>query len=142
MEPEGGSGSQSDRDESKNRAPGPEWTYFHGKWMVGGEREVLLVVSLGASASPDAVPHAKAEGISPEDRRKLESQGVPSDCEDDVSIVRARISLDRDYQLSREVSGTAENELTRDHALRELEEFLNQVEKPGGICMYVHVYSP
>ncbi len=133
--------------ESNNRAPGPQWTYFHGIWMVGGEREVFLLASFGPPATPDVVPWPPREGeISAEDRRKLDGQGVPSDCQDDLSIVRARISLDRDYHLYKEELSTVDSELTRGHVLSELECFLNQVEQPGGtaaaILSLVFMYSP
>ncbi len=116
-----------------NRAPGPEWTYYYGKWVVGGERESFLLASIapGAVTSPDVAPLGNGE-LSAEDSSKLESQGIPADCQDDVSIVRARISLDRDLHLSREEISTDENELTCDYVLRELRGFLDHLEKPGG----------
>ncbi len=104
--------------------------------IAGGEREDFLLVSTGDAApdgNPDVIPLQGTGELTEEDRRKLDSQGVPPDCRDDVSIVRARISLDPEYQLSREEVSTTGRELSRGYVLRQLEEFLNSVKKPAGI---------
>ncbi len=123
-------------DDSLNRAPGPQWDYFGGCWFVGGDREAFLLASVGEVApdgkNPDVVPLQGAGELSEEDRRKLDSQGVPPDCCDDVSIVRARITLDPHTWLSCEKISTTGRVLTRGYVLRQLEEFLNSVERPGG----------
>ncbi len=122
-------------DDSFNIAPGPHWGFFSGKWIASGEREDFLLVSTDEAApdgNPDVIPLQGAGELTEEDRRKLDSQGVPPDCRDDVNIVRARISLDPEYQLSREEVSTTGRELSRGYVLRQLEEFLNSVKKPAG----------
>ena len=119
-----------------NRAPGPQWEYFARVWSVGGERADFLLASIGEEVpdgNAEVVPLQGAGELSEEDRRKLDSQGVPRDCCDDLSIVRARIALDANHQLSKEEVSTTGRELTRGYVLGQLEEFLNCVEKPGGI---------
>ncbi len=118
--------------------PGPQWRSYGDEWVAGGERETFLLTSTG-DAAPDGnyhvIPLQGAGELTEEDRRKLESQGVPTDPEfcDDVSIVRDRISLDSGYQLSREKISRTGRELTRGYVLRQLEIFLNSVKKPRGI---------
>ncbi len=127
--------------------PGPQWRSYGGKWEAGGEREAFLLVSTGEAApdgNPDVIPLQGAGELTEEDRRNLESQGVPTDpafC-DDISIVRDRISLDPRYQLSREEIGRTGRELTRGYVLRQLEVFLNSVKKPGGIRRQLAQYFP
>ncbi len=122
-------------DDSCNIAPGPQWDFFGGHWHASGKKEGFLLVSTGEAApdgNPDVIPLQGAGELTEEDRSKLDSQGVLPDCRDDVSIARARIILDPDYQLSREEVSTTGNELSRGDVLRQLEEFLNSVETPGG----------
>ncbi len=127
-------------DDSCNIAPGPQWDVFSGRWYAAGKREGFLLVSTGEAApdgNPDVIPLQGAGKITEEDRRKLDSQGVPPDCRDDVSIVRARISLDPNrLQLSREEVSTTGRELSRGYVLRQLEVFLDStsvdLSMPGG----------
>ncbi len=118
--------------------PGPQWRSYGDEWVAGGEREAFLLASTGDTApdgNPDVIPLQGAGELTKEDRRTLESQGVPTDPEfcDDISIVRDRISLDPRYQLSREEISTTGRELSRGYVLRQLEIFLNSVKKPAGI---------
>ncbi len=114
-------------DDSCNIAPGPQWDFFSGHWHAFGQREAFLLISAGEAAPDDVIPLQGAGELIEEDRRKLDSQGVPPDCRDDVSIVRARISLDPDLELSREEVSTTGRELSRGYVLRQLEEFLDSV---------------
>ena len=121
-------------DELKNRAPGPEWGYSYGKWRVCCETEAFLLASIGPvpDGNTDIVPLRGPTKLSKEDLRKLDSQGIPPDCSDDVSITRARITLDPRTLLSREELNTTGQELTRGYVFRQLEDFLNQLEKQSG----------
>ncbi len=130
-------------DDRCNRAPGPHWDFFSTCWLAGGEREAFLLVSTGDAApdgNPDVIPLQGAGELTEEDRRKLDSQGVPPDCRDDVSIVRARITLSPICQLSREEVSMTGRELTRGYVVGQLEEFFNSVEKPGGIVLNATLY--
>ncbi len=130
-------------DDRCNRAPGPHWDFFSTCWLAGGEREAFLLVSTGEAApdgNPDVIPVQGAGELTEEDRRKLDSQGVPPDCRDDVSIVRARITLSPTCQLSREEVSMAGRELTHGYVVGKLEEFFNNVEKPGGIVLNATLY--
>ncbi len=127
---------QKPTDDSCNIAPGPHWDFSDCHWHAAGKREAFLLASTGEAApdgNPDVIPLQVAGELTEEDRRKLDSQGVPPDCRDDVSIVRARISLDPNrLQLSREEVSKTGRELSRGYVLRQLEEFLDSVETPGG----------
>ncbi len=128
--------------------PGPQWRSYIGEWEAGGEREGFLLASTGEAApdgNPDIIPLQGAGELTEEDRRTLESQGVPTDPEfcDDVSVVRDRISLDPRNQLSREEISRTGRELSRGYVLRQLEIFLNSVKKPGGIIRQLStVFAP
>ncbi len=125
-------------DDSGNIAPGPQWDFLYGNWTAGIKREGFLVVSTGEAAlegNPDIIPLQGAGELSEEDYRKLDSQGVPPFCNDDVSIVRERISLDPDYQLSREEVSMPGRELSCGYVLRRLEEFLNSDKKSAGTLL-------
>ncbi len=127
--------------------PRPQWRSYGGGWVAGGEREAFLLASTGEAApdgNPDVIPLQGAGELTEEDRRNLESQGVPTDPEfcDDISIVRDRISLDPRYQLSREEISRTGRELTHGYVLRQLEIFLNSVKKPGGISRQLALYLP
>ncbi len=135
--------SERSMDDRCNRAPGPHWDFFSTCWLAGGEREAFLLVSTGEAApdgNPDVIPLQGAGELTEEDRRKLDSQGVPPDSRDDVSIVRARFNLDPDLELSREEVSMAGRELTRGYVIGQLEDFFNSVEKPGGIVLKATLY--
>ncbi len=127
--------------------PGPQWRSYGFRWTAGGEREAFLVASTG-DAAPDGnyhvIPLQGAGELTEEDRRNLESQGVPTDPEfcDDVSIVCDRISLDPRIQLSREEISRTGRELTSGYVLRQLEIFLNSVKKPAGIIRQLSTIFP
>ncbi len=135
-------------DDSCNIAPGPQWDFFDCHWCAAGKRKAFLLVSTDEAApdgNPDVIPLQGVGELTEEDRRKLDSQGVPPDCRDDVSIVRARISLAPNCQLSREEVSTTGRELSRGYVLRQLEEFLDSVDlsMPGGNdCVYSVVGGP
>ncbi len=130
-----------------NKGEGPTWVYTGKTWSVIGDREVFLLASTDEAApdgNPDVIPLQGAGELTEEDRKTLESQGLPTDPEfcDDFSIVRDRISLDPEYQLSREEVSTTGREMTRGYVLRQLEIFLNSVKKPGGIIRQLSTVVP
>ena len=111
----------------------PIWEAFHGVCSAGGARDVLLIHSAGntRSLSSDVVSQCEIK-ITEEDRRRLTNQGIPPECSDDLSIVRARISLDPTLELVRVLVNEEGRELRRGYVLEQIKDFLANVKKPGG----------
>ena len=114
--------------------PKPVWEVFDGKHTAAGNRDVLIIFCDGnsGSESPDVVPRCEIE-ITEEDRRKLTNQGIPPECQsDDLSIVRARISLDSSKNLVKQLRAERGKELSRSYILEQIQDFLKSCKKPGG----------
>ena len=108
----------------------PVWEVFHGNCIAGGNRDVLIIVSVENSGtqSPDVVPRCEIE-ITEEDRRRLTNQGIPPECSDDLSIVRARIGLDSSLDLVKELRAEPGKELSRSYILEQIQDFLKSSKK-------------
>ena len=119
--------------DSENVHSKPVWEVFHGNCNAGGNRDVLIIFSDGNSGtqSPDVVPRCEIE-TTEEDRRKLINQGIPPECSDDLSIIRARIGLDSSLDLVKELRAEPGKELSRSYILEQVEDFLKTCKKPGG----------
>ena len=115
----------------------PAWEVFHGNCIAGGNRDVLIILSEGnsGSLSPDVVPRCEIE-ISEEDRRRLTNQGIPPECSDDLSIIRARIGLDSSLDLVKELRAEPGKELSRSYILEQIQDFLKSIKKPGGESVF------
>ena len=104
----------------------------------GGERDAFIVASIGELQNADVVPRCAIE-LTEEDRRKMTNQGVPPECSDDLSIVQARFALDKELKLAGwVVSEPGRDSVTRSDVLKQLENFLMNTSKPGGM----HVIRP
>ena len=107
------------------------WEYnLHGNKKYGacGSRDVLILVSR-ESEGPDIVPRKKGE-LTQEDKDRLTSEGIPSDCwEDDVKLVDARYRKDNTFK-----SVTIEDipHMKKEHALNKIFTLLNNTTQPGG----------
>ena len=111
--------------------PRPTWELFYGSWVVGGDRDVLILGSTGNSQDPDVSFRFNAE-LTEDDRRKLSNQGVPEECCDDLSIFRARAKLDKTYHLVGEEVSKPGRELDRSYILGRVEDLMKKSDKPGG----------
>ena len=102
--------------------PKPVWKSFQGCCTAGGDRNVLVVASIGEVNidSPDVVPRSAVE-LTEDSRRKLSNQGVPEECCDDLSIIKARIYLDKTYHLVGTEVSESGNELSRSYILGRVE---------------------
>jgi len=99
---------------------------------AAGKRDELIISSEAPLPHPDAVPRCTAE-LTEDDQRRLTNQGVPEHCCDDLSIVRARCSLDKGVNVvGVEVSGP-EKMLSRDYILKQITSLMNNTTKPGGM---------
>ena len=119
--------------DTKNIHSGPVWKVFNGICSAAGDRDVLILASVehSGSQSPDVVPRCEIE-ITDEDRRRLTNQGIPPECSDDLSIVRARIGLDSSLDLVKELREEPGKELSRSYILEQVEDFFKSIKKPGG----------
>ena len=111
--------------------PRPTWELFYGSWVVGGDRDVLILGSTGDSQDPDVSFRFDAE-LTEDDRRKLSNQGVPEECCDDLSIFRARAKLDKTYHLVGEEVSKPGRELDQSYILGRVEDLMKKSDKPGG----------
>ena len=112
--------------------PRPTWELFCGSWVVGGDRDALILGSTGGdSEDPDVSFRFDAE-LTEDDRRKLSNQGVPEECCDDLSIFRARAKLDKTYHLVGEEVSKPGRELDRSYILGRVEDLMKNSDKPGG----------
>ena len=113
----------------------PTWKKQRGGvWTPGGDRDVIVVASVGEATGMNAEvvsrsPHEPTE----EDTRRMVDQGLsPEECADDISILLARIRLDKNKELS-DIMGTDRgSELSRRYVLERIESRLKQTKKTGG----------
>jgi len=122
--------------------PKPVWEVFKGRYSAGGDRNVLIVTSIGEVNidSPDVVPRSAVE-LTEDNRRKLTNQGVPEECCDDLSIIKARINLDKTYHLVGTEVSEPGNELSRSYILGRIADLMKQNNKPGGEFYEISVCS-
>jgi len=113
--------------------PKPVWEVFKGRYSAGGDRNVLIVASIGEVNidSPDVVPRSAVE-LTEDNRRKLTNQGVPEECCDDLSIIKARINLDKTYHLVGTEVSEPGNELSRSYILGRVEDLMKKSSNPAG----------
>ena len=75
--------------------PSDLWHELTGS--VGGGRDVLIFFQ-DLSSHPKAVPRRSSE-LTIEDKQALRSQGVTSDCQDELFILTARYKLDKECKI-------------------------------------------
>ena len=89
-------------------SPNPTWDTHSGKYSYGasGQAEVLLIVPNLSDPSPEVVQRRPQEELSEDEQRKLENQGVARDYHyDDLSIMKARFSLDKEKCVNEVLTG-------------------------------------
>ena len=70
--------------------------------------------------------------LTEEDKQKLLSQGVTSECQSEVDIVRARYDLDKTCKIIDVMSG---HSLAREDVLKSITNLLNTTKNDGGILV-------
>ena len=98
---------------------------------VHGGRDVLIISADPPPHQPEAVARRPGQ-LTEEDKQKLLSQGVTSDCQSEMDIVRARYRLDKRCEVVGVVSG---HSLTREEVSRRITHFLNTTKNDGGMLM-------
>ena len=121
-----------------DRAQPIRWETIHGAACVAVcNKDVCLITSVTQAGQVplEIVPRCKI-AITEENRRKLTNQGIPPECSDDLSIIRARIDLDSTLELVRVLVNEPGKELSRSYILEQVEEFLKRTKKQGGKCEF------
>ncbi len=119
----------------------PAWSTHNGKHTYGatGKREVLLITSNPTTQDDDVVPRRPGGELTDDDRRRLENQGIPRDCHhDDLSIAKARFSLDKDMSIA-EVLRDDGSPLTCKQVTKKITQLLNNTDTCGGEVI-IHYY--
>ena len=114
--------------------PVPHWKDWKGYLTTGGDRDVIIIASIGETAARIAgvVPRSPHEPTE-EDKRRMVDQGLsPEECTDDISILQARLRLDKEYEVVEMLVSEGMRELTRGHILERLESQFKETEKAGG----------
>ena len=102
---------------------------------AGGARDVLIIGSDGPLPHRDAVSRCNME-LTEDDRRRLINQGIArAESCDDLSIIRARYSLDKDCDLVGVEVSEPGKELSRDYILKQIASLMNNTTKPGGVYL-------
>ena len=109
----------------------PVWEEWYGKLSTAGERDVVIIASFGEAAArnSDVVPRCPHE-LTEEDKRKIVDQGhLPEECTDDISVVQARLRLDKTLEIVEMLISDTGRELTRGYILEQLESQFRETEK-------------
>ncbi len=112
----------------------PTWHTHNGKYTysASGRTEVLLITSNPTTQDDDVVPRIPGGEIKDDDRRRLEHQGVPRDSHhDDLSIMKARFSLDKEKTIA-EVLRDDGSPLTCEQVTKKITQLLNNTDTSGG----------
>ncbi len=105
----------------------------NGKYSYGamGTREVLLITSNPTTQDDDVVPRRPGGELTDDDRQRLEHQGVPRDSHhDDLSIMKARFSLDKDISIAEVLRD--DGSLSCEQVTKKITQLLNNTDTSGG----------
>ena len=108
----------------------PHWEEWHGKLLAVGDRDAIIITSFGEAAArnDDVVPRSPREPTE-EDDRGMMNQGLSSDeCIDDMSILQARLKLDKSFEV---VEMLVSDGVNRGHIMERLESRFKATEKTG-----------
>ena len=128
--------------------PVPHWEDWKGQLTAGGDRDVIIVASFGEAAARigGAVPRSPHEPTE-EDKRRMVDQGLsPEECTDDISILQARLRLDKESEVVEMLASEGTRELSRGYILERIESQLKATEKAGGesitiVCDLINHWS-
>ena len=109
---------------------------------VGG-RDVLIIAPDLSLPHPEAVARRPGQ-LTEEDKLKLQRQGLPPDCQDELDIMRARYELDKRHKLIEIKSGQP---LLQKEVKENIEYLLHTTQNDGGkdipyfhIIKHMHLY--
>ena len=98
-------------------------------YSAGGGRDVVIISADLPPHQPEAVARRPGQ-LTEEDKQKLLSQGVTSDCQSEVDIVRARCELDKECKIVDVMSGQS---WTQQETLKRITHHLNATKNDGGM---------
>ena len=114
----------------------PVWSDYSGKtaYSAVGHRDVLIIVSEDGLPEPDVVRRRLAIELTEEEKGKLENQGIPREDQcDDLSIVKARYGLHKEYTLiGVEIGQPGGEGLTRESVFKHIATLMNNYDSNGG----------
>ena len=93
-----------------------------------GRRDILILAPDLSLLHPEAVARRPGQ-LTKEDKLKLQSQGLPTDCQDEVPIIRARRDLDKRHKIVKVKSGKS---MSREEVTENIEHLLNTTQNDGG----------
>ena len=97
-------------------------------YNAAGRRDVLIIAPDLPLPHPEAVARRPGQ-LTEEDKLKLQSQGVPPDCHDELDIVTERWKMDKRYKIIGVKSGQS---LSRDSVIENIAYLLNSTQNDGG----------
>ena len=97
-------------------------------YEVGGGRDVLILAPDLSLPHPEAVPRRPGQ-LTQEDRLKLQSQGLPPDCQCELDIVKGRYELDSNLMITEIMF---RHLLTKKQVTQHIEQLLNTTQNDGG----------
>ena len=97
------------------------------RYNAGGGRDVLIVAPDLSLFNPEAVARRPGQ-LTEENKLKLQSQGLPPDCQNELAIVEAKYKLGKVYTIVEVKSGQA---LSRDEVTENIIHLLNTTQKDG-----------
>ena len=97
-------------------------------YSVRGDRDVLILAPDLSLSHYEAVARRPGQ-LTEEDRLKLQSQGLPLDCHNELDILNARYELDNECTIVEVKSGKS---LSREKAIENIGHLLNTTKNDGG----------
>ena len=94
-----------------------------------GSRDVLILAPDLSLLHPEAVARRHGQ-LTEEDKLKLQSQGLPLNCQDELAIIRARWDLDKSCKIVEVKSGR--QSFSQDEVIENIAHLLNNTQNDGG----------
>ena len=113
----------------RSRVPSRLWGTRGGTLRYGaaGRRDVLILAPNLSFPHPEAVARRPGQ-LTEEDKLKLQSQGLPPDCQDELAIIIARYELDKRYKVIEVKSGQSLSQEVKDS----IAHLFNTTQNDGG----------
>ena len=88
----------------------------------------MIVVSDQPHSDPEAVARIPGH-LTEEDEERLQGQGVPANCKDELAIAKERCKLDKRYSIVGVMSGKP---LSRVEVMKSIADLLTSTQNDGG----------
>ena len=97
------------------------------RYGAAGRRDILIIAPDLSLPHPEAVPRRPGQ-LTEEDKLKLQRQGLPPDCQDELAIIIARYKLDKKCKVIEIKSG----QLLSQEVIDSIAHLLNTTQNDGG----------